>query len=104
MTAQADRKNPTDTAGDRSGRTATTGKGMPATSPKPGAAAPGSQPDQRDASAQASLEMPSDRDQATDMTGGKQSPVVKQAGKDVQSGKQDTSKAPEMDRAYDKLK
>ena len=50
------------------------------------------------------LSLPHERDQSTDMTPETKDPVVEQASKDVKRGLQDTSKGPEMDKAYDKLK
>ena len=50
------------------------------------------------------LLMPHERDQSTDMTSEEIDPVIEQAGRDVKRGLQDTSKGPEMDKAYDKLK
>ncbi len=80
------------------------GKGMPAKSPQ-------AQPPQterrttaQDASAEASLELPNDRDQSTDMTPATPDPVVKQAAKDVKQGLSDTSKGAETDKAYSKLR
>lgn len=78
-------------------------KGMPAKKPQPQKPLTGRQPDLKDASVEASLELPRDRDQASDMTSGQTSPVIEQAAQDVKDGLKDTSKAPEMDRAYKKL-
>ena len=50
------------------------------------------------------LPLPHERDQSTDMTPEANDPVVEQASKDLQRGLKDTSKGPEMDKAYDKLK
>ena len=50
------------------------------------------------------LSLPHERDQSTDMTPETNDPVVEQASKDIQRGLKDTSKGPEMDKAYDKLK
>lgn len=50
------------------------------------------------------LSLPHERDQSTDMTAEAIDPVIEQAGLDVKRGLQDTSKGPEMDKAYDKLK
>lgn len=50
------------------------------------------------------LALPHERDQSTDMTPEAIDPVVAQADRDVKRGFQDTSKGPEMDKAYDKLK
>lgn len=48
--------------------------------------------------------LPHERDQSTDMTGGVQSEVVQQAARDLARGLEDTTRAPEADRAYKKLK
>ncbi|CAM3482690.1 hypothetical protein [Polaromonas hydrogenivorans] len=79
------------------------GKGMPAKNPQPQKPLTGRQPDLKDASVEASLELPRDRDQASDMTSGQTSPLIEQAAQDVKDGLKDTSKAPEMDRTYKKL-
>ena len=79
------------------------GKGMPATDPQAQKPLTGKQPDLKDASAEATLELPRDRDEASDMTGGHTSPLIRQAAQDVEDGLKDTSKAPEMDSAYKKL-
>ncbi|CAN5399134.1 hypothetical protein BH10PSE16_BH10PSE16_33550 [soil metagenome] len=79
------------------------GKGRPATDPQPQKPLAGRQPDLEDASVEATLELPHDRDQASDMTGGQSNPVVTQAGQDIKKGLKDTSKAPEMDHAYKKI-
>lgn len=84
--------------------TINTGKGMPDKTAQEGRARPGRQHDQRDASAEASLELPHERDQSTGMTGGKRSARVEQAGKDVERGLRDTAKGPEMDQTYQKQK
>ena len=96
-------KNPTfrpDTAKSRAA-----GKGMPAKSPRPDRAPPGEDDvmSQRDGARETSLEMPHERDQHTDMTGNRTSPLIEQAAKDVGNGLQDTSKAVETDRTYRKL-
>lgn len=76
---------------------------MPAKEPREQRSRP-EQPDSpQDASVEASLELPHDRDQSVDMTDDKPDPVVKQGGRDVQRGVKDTSKSVEMDRAYKKL-
>ena len=83
--------------------TSTTGKGMPDKSPQE--SRPSTQVKTgRDTSVESSLQMPHERDQSTDMTPDKQSPVVKQAHEDVSRGLQDTGKQPEMDAAYKKQK
>ena len=48
--------------------------------------------------------LPHERDQSAHMTDGIPSRKVQQAAKDVARGLQDTSKSPEMDRAYQKQK
>ena len=64
------------------------GKGMPA----------------KDASVEASLELPSDRDQSTDMTAAEPDPKIEQAAIDLARGLSDTSKGAETDKAYQKQK
>lgn len=77
---------------------------MPAKDPQPQQPLTSRQPDFRDASVETTLELPRDRDEAVDMTsGGRKSPLIKQAAKDIAEGLKDTSKAPEMDRTYKKL-
>lgn len=48
--------------------------------------------------------LPHERDQTVGMTGGIASKTVQQAHRDVKRGLQDTSRAPEADKAYDKQK
>jgi len=79
------------------------GKGMPAKEPRAQRSRPGKQDTLKDGAVEASLELPHERDQVVDMTDPKPNPAVKQAGRDLQRGLKDTSKAPEMDRAYKKL-
>ena len=88
----------------RKRETATAGKGMPAKQPKPDQAAVERAPSPHDASVQASLSLPHERDQSTNMTADAPDAVVHQAQRDLKRGLQDTSKAPEMNRAYSKLK
>lgn len=88
----------------RQKETSTSGKGMPARQPKPDQAAIERAPTPHDASVEASLSLPHERDQSIDMTAGVPNAVVRQAQRDVKRGLQDTSKAPEMNRAYNKLK
>ncbi|MDQ3059264.1 MAG: hypothetical protein M3R45_07010 [Pseudomonadota bacterium] len=79
------------------------GKGMPARTPQPQTTPPGGQPTFEDGSIENTLELPHDRDQAVDMTGGEQSvPLMEQAAKDIEDGRKDTSKQPEMNQAYQK--
>jgi hypothetical protein len=81
------------------------GKGMPAKdAQEPASSQAGRQITPKDASAEASLELPSDRDQSTDMTAAAPDPQVQQAAKDVKRGLTDTSKGAETDQAYQKQK
>jgi hypothetical protein len=48
--------------------------------------------------------MPNDRDEKAGMTGGVPSERVQQGAKDVKRGVQDTTRAPEADKAYQKQK
>jgi hypothetical protein len=48
--------------------------------------------------------LPHERDEKTGMTGGVQSPRLQQGARDLKRGLQDTSRAPEADQAYRKLK
>ncbi len=59
---------------------------------------------QRDASDETSLELPHERDQATDMTNKSPDPLIKQASMDLKNRLQDTDKRPPMNKAYDDLK
>jgi hypothetical protein len=79
------------------------GKGMPAKNPQPQRSLPDQHETPKDGSAEGTLELPHDRDEADDMTSGQPSPLIEQAAKDIDEGRKDTSKAPEMDRAYKKL-
>ena len=76
---------------------------MPAKDPQAQAPMVGKQPDQKDSLAGDQLELPSDRDQAQDMTPGEPNPHIEQAAQDLKDGKKDTSNATEMDTAYKKL-
>jgi len=49
-------------------------------------------------------QLPHERDEAVGTTGGVPSERVRQAHRDLKRGLQDTSRAPEAGRAYDKLK
>jgi hypothetical protein len=49
-------------------------------------------------------DLPHDRDEAARSTGGERREVMEQAGKDVQRGLQDTSRASETDAAYHELR
>lgn len=79
------------------------GKGMPAREPRQQNAQSGRRASPKDVSVESSLELPSDRDQAEDMTAAVPDPKIEQAASDVASGMKDTSKAPELDQAYKKL-
>ena len=48
--------------------------------------------------------MPHERDEAVGSTGGVPSERIRQGHRDLKRGVQDTSRAPEAGRAYDKLK
>ena len=70
-------------------------------------------PDRREKSAHADLTkpktpeepaLPHERDQSVGMTDGVPSQRVRQGHRDLARGVQDTSRAPEADTAYDKLK
>lgn len=98
MTTQKSRTSPANTPDQP-----VAGKGMPAKDPQAQAPMVGKQPNLKDGSAGNQLELPSDRDQAQDMTNSQPSAHIAQAAKDVKDGKKDTSKAPEMDAAYKKL-
>ena len=52
----------------------------------------------------ASPAMPHERDEAAGMTGGVPSETVRQGARDLKRGVQDTSRAPEADKAYRDLK
>ena len=75
----------------------------PATPPAQRARA-GKQPTPHDATVEATLKMPSERDESVAMTLDKPDPVIEQAAVDVARGLQDTSKGAELNRAYKKLK
>ncbi|MBC7608807.1 MAG: hypothetical protein H7228_04385 [Polaromonas sp.] len=84
--------------------TETTGKGMPVRLQQTDRTRLGAAQTQHDASVEASLALPHERDQSTDMTASKPDPVIKQALRDVSRGLTDTSKGVEMNSAYKKLK
>jgi len=48
--------------------------------------------------------MPHERDESVGMTDGKPDPRMRQGQRDVQRGVQDTSRAPEADRTYEKFR
>ena len=81
------------------------GKGMPAKDARePQSSQAGRQITPQDAAVEASLELPSDRDQSTDMTAAEPDPKVEQAAADLKRGLSDTSKGAETDKAYQKQK
>lgn len=84
--------------------TQTTGKGMPAKTPRNGGARVGKHLTQADASDEASLSLPHERDENKSMTNATPHPKISQAKRDMDAGLQDTSKEPEMIEAYRKLK
>ena len=98
MTTQPSRTSPDNTPDQPAA-----GKGMPTKDPQAQAPMVGKQPDLKDNSAGDQLALPSDRDQTRDMTDGQPDPHIEQASKDVKDGKEDTSKATEMDTTYKKL-
>lgn len=80
------------------------GKGIPARTPQPQSPQTDKHPSLSDHADEASLQMPHERDQNTDMTSDAQpEPRIQQAGQDLEQGRKDTSKAVEMDKAYKKL-
>ena len=81
------------------------GKGMPAKDARePQSSQAGRQITPKDAAVEASLELPSDRDQSTGMTAAEPDPKVEQAAIDLKRGLSDTSKGAETDKAYQKQK
>ena len=81
------------------------GKGMPAKDARePQSSQAGRQITPQDAAVEASLELPSDRDQSTGMTAAEPDPKVEQAAADLKRGLSDTSKGAETDKAYQKQK
>ena len=82
---------------------AATSQGLPAKSPRPQSGQTDHPRTPKDASVESSLELPHERDQATDMTADAPDPKIKQAAEDVAKGMSDTSKAPELDATYRKL-
>ncbi|MGQ2980559.1 MAG: hypothetical protein ACT6Q9_12780 [Polaromonas sp.] len=79
-------------------------EGMPQKTPVDGRARPGQASTPADASDEASLALPHERDQSVGMTDDAPDPQVKQASKDLGRGLKDTGKGPAMDAAYNKLK
>lgn len=98
---------PADNKADDTAETQTpgpAGKGMPAREQRDQPNLTGRQISQSDAATETHLELPRDRDEAVDMTSRQPDPAVQQAARDLQQGRQDTSKAAETDRAYEKLR
>ena len=104
MTAAKIHRPAPDTAEANKASTAKTGKGMPAKLVQVDRARVGPAQTPHDAAVEASLELPHERDQSTDMTTEQPNPTIEQAHRDVAQGLKDTSKGTEMDRAYKKLK
>lgn len=82
---------------------ASAGRGVPATPPRPQRPRTEQQTTPQDAAVESTLALPHERDESVGMTPGTVDPVIRQAARDVQRGVKDTSKSPEMDRAYRKL-
>lgn len=79
-------------------------EGMPVKTPSAGRSRPGRAETPGDASDEASLALPHERDQSTDMTDAQPDPQVQQASHDLRRGLQDTGESAPMDKAYDRLK
>ncbi|HQR97341.1 MULTISPECIES: hypothetical protein [unclassified Polaromonas] len=79
-------------------------EGMPVKTPAAGRPRPGRTETPADASDEASLALPHERDQSIDMTDAQADPQVQQASRDLRRGLQDTGKSVPMDKAYDRLK
>lgn len=83
----------------------TSGKGMATQTPAAGGGQLGtSEPEPRDASGESNMSLPHERDQWTDMTPDTPDPMIEQASRDVAAGRQDTSKAQETDKTYEKFR
>ena len=80
------------------------GRSKPKHEPKPKPAETGVDLTAAETSTSATPELPHERDESAGMTGGVQSERVQQGHDDVERGLQDTSRAPEADSAYRKLK
>ncbi|MDP1566634.1 MAG: hypothetical protein Q8L91_10310 [Polaromonas sp.] len=79
-------------------------EGMPQKVPAAGRPRPGHAVTPADASDEASLALPHERDQSVSMTDDAPDPRVEQASMDLGRGLKDTGKQPPMDTAYDRLK
>lgn len=77
---------------------------MDETGPPRGAGEAGEKVDLTDIAASKSPAMPHERDEANGATGGVPSERVAQGATDVARGVKDTSRAPEAEAAYQKLK
>ena len=104
MTIAKPRTPPRPLQAQTESETVTTGKGMPTKRVRADRKRLGSEQTLHDAAVEASLELPHERDQITDMTADKPDPTIKQAKRDVDRGLKDTSKSLEMDNIYQKLK
>ena len=79
-------------------------EGMPSRTPSVGRSRPGKGQTPQDASDEASLALPHERDQSTDTTEPLPDAQVKQASQDLKNKLQDTGQGPAMDRTYQKLR
>ena len=79
-------------------------EGMPQKKPQAGRPRTGHASSPADASDEASLALPHERDQSVGMTDETPDPKVEQASKDLGRGLKDTGKQPPMDATYDRLK
>ena len=79
-------------------------EGMPSKTPSAGRSRPGKAQTPQDAADEASLALPHERDQSTDMTEPQPDAKVKQASQDLKNKLQDTGQSPPMNRTYEKLR
>ena len=79
-------------------------KPPPGSPAQPAPATAAIQVDLTSAGESSSPSLPNERDGSVGMTGGEPSAAVEQGARDLKHGLQDTSRAPEADRAYKKLK
>lgn len=86
------------------GDTDTTGKGIRPKIPQDNGPVTDKLQTPHDASVESSLAMPHERDQSTNMSAETVDPKIRQAALDLDCGRQDTSKALEAHRAYQKQK
>lgn len=80
------------------------GAGRPSRTSAAGRSRPGQAETPQDASDEANLALPHERDQSTAMTGPQPDPQVQQAQRDLSRGLQDTDKSAPMNTTYQKLK